>query len=55
MEIIVTYAMLGVIASQEKVRKRKCKQCGKLFVQDNEFQGFCSEDCYQVFAWRRRK
>jgi len=37
----------------DTLRKRKCKQCGKLFVPYNEFQGFCSEKCYQVFAWRR--
>ena len=27
----------GVITLQEEVRKRKCKQCGKLFAPDNEF------------------
>ncbi|MFZ0966252.1 MAG: hypothetical protein WAN82_06455 [Candidatus Bathyarchaeia archaeon] len=29
--------------------KRKCKGCGKLFMPDNDFQGFCSERCYRVF------
>jgi predicted nucleic acid-binding Zn ribbon protein len=29
--------------------KRKCKACGKLFVPDNDFQGFCSERCYRIF------
>jgi len=29
--------------------KRKCKACGKLFVPDNDFQGFCADRCYRVF------
>jgi len=40
------HARSEVITLQEEVRKRKCKHCGKLFVPDNEFQGFCSEKCY---------